>query len=252
MAQSLIRWRKEDSIELQRAINKFNRNIKKLEKLDNIVDYLPSKVKYADLRQDINSRQDFNRIINSLRAFSKKGAAELVTLESGQITTKWQYHRANVARSRAIRTLQVKRISIENDPRAGLMGDARIAEIEATIESLNKLETRKGYEFKKSYERIIKIGDLDNELKKAVQYRRNYLDALEQMSGYDNYRMLYKKLLNIRDPFKFFELLKKSTTLRDLFEYYKDKATAQTYGGFASNQDAFNYGLTELGIYVDE
>ena len=47
MAQSIIRWRKEDSIELQRAINTFNRNVKKLQKLENIVDYLPETVNLA-------------------------------------------------------------------------------------------------------------------------------------------------------------------------------------------------------------
>lgn len=252
MAQSIIRWRKEDSIELQRAINTFNRNVKKLQKLENIVDYLPETVKYSDLRSNIISRQELNRVISSLRAFSKKGAADLVTLESGEITTRWQYQRVKKARARAIRTLSAKRISIEGDSKAGLMGEARIAEIEGTIESLNKLEKRKGYEYKKTSERILDLGEYNNELRKAIQYRKNYIDSLEQMSGYDNYDLLMKKLNQIKNPIKFFEFINQSTTLQDLFLYYKDKATAQTYGGFASNQDAFNHALNELGLYVDE
>ena len=97
------------------------------------------------------------------------------------------------------------------------------------------------------------LGNLDVELKKAMTYRENYLAALEQMSGYENYDRLIKELNKIKNPIKFYEFIQKSNVLSDLFIYYKDKATSQTYGGFADNQDAFNYGLeAELGIALDE
>jgi hypothetical protein len=68
------------------------------------------------------------------------------------------------------------------------------------------------------------------------------------MASYDNYDKLINKLNQIKNPIKFYEYVNQSTTIKDLMEYYRDKATSQTYGGFASNQDAFNHGLEELGI----
>ena len=110
------------------------------------------------------------------------------------------------------------------------------------------LEETKGAEFRRIKDRITFYGEQDSELRKAIQYRKNFTDALEQMASYDNYDKLINKLNQIKNPIKFYEYVNQSTTIKDLMEYYRDKATSQTYGGFASNQDAFNHGLEELGI----
>ena len=253
MNQSLIRWRREDSIELQRAINTFNRNVRKLRKQENKSSYLPEIKNYNNLRDNIKSRKEFNRVINSLKNFSKKNMQELTETSSGQILTAWEYSEIKRARSRAIRNLNIERSKIELGLKSNLMGDKRIREIESTITNLNELETKKGYDFERVKERALTLGNLDIEIKKAMNYRKNYLEALEQMSGYKNYDILINKLNKIKNPIKFYEYIRKSDVLSDLFIYYKDKVTSQTYGGFASNQDAFNYALNvELEIDINE
>lgn len=253
MNQSLIRWRKEDSIELQRAINSFNRNVRKLRREENKLDYLPDTVKYSDIRKDIISRKEFNRVISSLRAFSKKGAADIIETSSGQEITRWEYSEIKKARTRAIKSLNVERIKIEQGLHNNLMGDKRIREIESTIKNLNELESTKGYDFKRISNRAKALGNLDLELQRAKVYKENYLNALEQMSGYQNYDKLLNELNKIKNPIKFYEYIQKSNVLSDLFIYYKDKATSQTYGGFADNQDAFNYALNvELEIDIND
>lgn len=248
MNQSLIRWRKEDSIALQRAINQFNRNVRKLKRQEDSVEYLPETVNYNELRKDIISRNELNRVISSLKAFSKKGASDIITLASGENITNWEYKQLKQARSRALRSLNVEIMSLETSPRLSLMGNAKVEADKAIIKNLNKLEETKGAEFRRIKDRITFYGEQDSELRKAIQYRKNFTDALEQMASYDNYDKLINKLNQIKNPIKFYEYVNQSTTIKDLMEYYRDKATSQTYGGFASNQDAFNHGLEELGI----
>ena len=74
------------------------------------------------------------------------------------------------------------------------------------------------------------------------------MNALEEMSTYDNFDKLINKLKSIKNPIGFYEYVSQNEILKDLFLYYNDKAEAQTYGGFASNQDAFNTALEQLGI----
>lgn len=74
------------------------------------------------------------------------------------------------------------------------------------------------------------------------------MNSLNELSTYDNYEKLKTKLESIKNPIQFYDYVRSSEVLSDLFLYYKDKATAQTYGGFASNQDAFNYALEELDL----
>lgn len=253
MNQSLIKWRREDSVELQRAINTFNRNVRKLRKQENLSDYLPDTVNYNEIRDNIVSRKEFNRVIASLRSFNKKNNAELYETAAGQYITKWEFSEINKARKRAIKTLTKEQIRIEQGLSKNLMGDKRIREIESTIKNLNNLENVKGYDFKRIKERAEALGNLDIELKRAITYKQNYLNALEQMSGYKNYDKLITELNKIKNPIKFYDYIQKSNVLSDLFIYYKDKATSQTYGGFADNQDAFNYALNvELEIDINE
>lgn len=253
MNQSLIRWRKEDSIALQRAINTFNRNIRKLKKVESKADYLPDIVNYQEIRDNIISRKEFNRVIKSLRNFSKQAASDIVETSGGQEITRWEYSEIKKSRRRAIRNLNIERNKIEQGLSSNLMGDKRIREIESTINNLNKLEQAKGYDFKRIKERAEALGNLDLELQRAITYKQNYLNALEQMSGYQNYDKLITELNKIKNPIKFYEYIQKSNVLSDLFIYYKDKATSQTYGGFADNQDAFNYALNvELELDIND
>lgn len=249
MNQNLIRWRKEDSIALQRAINQFNRNVRKLKRQEDSVEYLPDTVNYNNLKDSIISRNELNRVISSLRSFSKKGSTDIIEVASGQQITKWEYDKINKARSIALRNLNKEVTSLESSHRLSLMGNAKLEAAKATIKNLSELENKKGSDFTRIKERIYYYGYQDVELKRAMQFRKNFEDSLAQMTSYDNADKLIKKLNQIKNPIKFYEFINQSTTIKDLvMEMYKDKATAQTYGGFASNQDAFNHGLEELGI----
>lgn len=248
-----IRFREEDKRELQKAVRKFNKAVRDLNRQENIsLQYLPDTIRrYTDIKENIYTRKEFNRIIKSLNAFSKKSNQKIVELPSGENITIWERNQIRYAKRRAFKSLTVELQSLQEGSKAGLMGDKRIQEIKSTLESFDDLESRKGYEYKRTRERLFNVGSFDYELKIANIYKENFLGALEEMKTYDNFDLLKKELEKIKNPKEFYEFIKKSTAIADLFVYYKDKATSQTYGGFASNQDAFNHGLEELGIRIE-
>ena len=246
MADNLIRWKRGDYVKLGKAVASFNRKINQLD-VDE-AKYLPDLKDYKELKQNIKSRKELNRIVKSLRRFNIEGAEALVELPSGQLVSKWEYREIKLSRNRALKRLEQEKINIESGKKWVGMGDERLDQIESTINSIKNLENVPSYLFELKLDRIQKLGSYDYELKKAEQYRDNYLSALEEMSTYDNYEILRSKLESIENPIQFYNYIQQSQTLKDLLLYYKDKATAQTYGGFASNQDAFNYALEELGL----
>ena len=246
MADNLIRWKRGDYVKLSKAVASFNRKVNQLE-----VDerkYLPDLKDYKELRDTIKSRKELNRIVKSLRNFNIEGAEAVVSLPSGQNLTKWEYHEIKLARNRAIRSLEVEKAHVLEGNKWVGMGDERVDMINATIKNMQNIENYKGYSFSSELTLIQKLGSYDRDLNKAEQFRLNFMNSLEELSTYDNYDILKEKLESIKNPIQFYDYVSDSEVLSDLFLYYKDKATAQTYGGFASNQDAFNYALEELGL----
>lgn len=246
MADSLIKWRKSDYIKLGKAISSFNKKIRELE-VDELK-YLPPMKDYKEIKQQILSRKELNRIINSLRRFNIEGAEASINLPSGEEISKWEYKEIRLARNRAIKMLEQEKNKVELGEKFIGMGDERLSYINATIKNLNNLENYKGSSFRSTVSRINILGSKDYFLKVAEQYRENFMNALEEMSTFDNYDILINKLSSIKNPITFYEYISQNEILKDLFLYYKDKATSQTYGGFASNQDAFNTALEQLGI----
>ena len=97
-------------------------------------------------------------------------------------------------------------------------------------------------------ERIFSVGRTDYELAKSELFRKNFYKALEEISNFQNYDVLKKRLDKIKNPIKFYEFVKQSTILMDLFLWYKE-SDSLFYGSFSSNQEAFNSSLLfHLGI----
>ena len=250
MADSLIRWKRGDYIKLSKAVASFNRKVNKLTTDDS--KYLPELRNYKEIKNSIMTRKELNRVVNSLKKFKAEGMEKKIELPSGQTLTKWEYNQMKLARNRAIGKLQDERMGLVQksfERPIGVMGNKRLRAINRTIDRYKGIEYQEGSNFKASLESLSKAGRFDAELLKFEQYRTNFMNALEEMSTYDNYEELQYKLSQIKNPKDFYDFVRQSPELMDLFLYYKDKATAQTYGGYVSNQDAFNAGLEKLGIF---
>ena len=95
---SKIRWRERDTEQLARKVKNFNAKLTRLAKKDpSLKEILPDRVSVKDLKGDITNRQEYNRVIKALSAFTEKGAEEIVTGKSGVTTTKWQLQQVKKA-----------------------------------------------------------------------------------------------------------------------------------------------------------
>lgn len=245
--QSKIRWKRGDYITLGKAVSQFNKKINELQK-DESKDYLPDTLEYKEVKENITSRKELNRIINSLRRFKKEGAEDLYKLESGQEITKWEKHELILQRNIAEKRLKEELQQLNEPSYFGKfsrvqMGSEEARKIEATLESIKKLESKKGFDFDRIKNRIKYIGTSDYTLKKAYIFRENFMKELEDLK--DNtpeFQKVYDYFKNINNPITFFNTTQKSQALQDFFVWYKNP---ETYAEFDSNSELVDYILEE-------
>ena len=243
---SLIRWKRGDYIKLGQAVSRFNKIINSLDTDER--KFLPDLKDYQEIKEHITSRKELNRVIKSLRRVNTENLLNTKILESGEVISKWEYQELNKARRRAFRNLELERESILKDRPSIGMGDERLSEIHAIEQSFIDLENKTGSSLKRVMQRIFSVGRSDYELAKAELFRKNFYKALEEISNFQNYDVLKKRLDKIKNPIKFYEFVKQSPILMDLFLWYKE-SDSLFYGSFSSNQEAFNSSLLfHLGI----
>ena len=243
---SVIRWTRSDYARLSYAVRKFNKVVNELEKLEGNV--APEEFDYREVRNAIYSRKELNRVIKSLKRIGRESQQRIRTLPSGEQVTQWELSELKKAQKRAIgRTTDKARVIVESD--TNVMGDKEFKQLIRTKESIEDLFNRVGSDFKRTAERTLNWGKTDYDLWRASVFRDNFMNALDEMSNYRNFNLLYNKLKSIENPIQFYNYVRQSNILSDLFIFYKDKATAQTYGGFKDNQEAFDTAIfDELGI----
>ena len=103
MKESLIKWKKEDISNLRKAVNEFNRRISELESFGREV--VPKRLNYKDVKAEIFTRQELNRRINEMKRLNKSSMAELITLDSGDLITRYELKQIQSAKKRAERRL---------------------------------------------------------------------------------------------------------------------------------------------------
>lgn len=251
MRESLIRWKINDYKELEKAVNSFNRKIKRLEIRGKTS--LPETLDFVKTRKEIRSRKELNRILKSLEDFKNKDAEEIIKLRSGTEITKWEYGEIKKARRRAKTRLtnEARKISASRNASLG-MGDERLSQIESILESFENLENKKGFEFKRTKERILLQGSIDINLKKAETFRTNFLESIKEASTLEDYDKLVNSLNKIKNPIDFYNKVSKSQIAMDFGIWYKETGEGTdniSYGAFATSQDMFNQMLNELDIF---
>lgn len=248
---SLIRWKRKDSENLTKAINKFNREVKAL-KNENIT--LPDKASYNDLRDHITSRKELEEVINSLNSANRRTLTEVQKLSSGETVSSYEYNEAIRKKDIATKNLiqEMNKIQGERNITGNrYMGEERITEIQSTLEALDST-----FESKENFERMQKrldfLGRTDYELARNKQFMNNFFTALDDISNFENAEMLKKELKKIKNPNKFYDYVKKSPILMDIFLWYKEDDGSLIYSNFDTNEQAFNSALVnDLNFNID-
>lgn len=245
---SLIKWTRKDRSRLDSAMKRFNREVNKLSEL-NIP--TPEKKKFSDLVEHITTRKELDNVIQTLNDFNEITATEEVKLQSGESVPLYLYNEVSKKKEQAERNLyielnkiQMQRLENQNK----YMGEERITEIQDTLETIMDY-TKDIDTFTKTASRTKSIGRTDYAFARQLQFRENFMKALDNVKNFDNYKVLKKELNKYRNPEKFYNYVKKSNVLMDIWIWYKEKENGATYSSFDSNENAFNYALTdELGI----
>ena len=241
---SKIRWKQGDFIRLGRAVADFNKKVNRLQSEENKL-YLPDTIEYKEAKENITTRAELNRMINSLKRFQKEGAEELYTTQAGEDITKWERRelgiQSRIAQTRLTRELKALNEPTESGYSRAQMGSTRVREIEAQIRNLKQIETKSGYEFQRLRSRIARTGVSDYTMKKAITYQENYIKEMEKYSHFDNYELLMAKLKSFKNPISFYEFVSKTELTADL-TYQSDEYYTQEY---------FNRFIEDLGIEIE-
>lgn len=241
---SKIRWKQGDYVKLGRAVSDFNKKVNRLQSEENKL-YLPDVIEYKEAKENITTRAELNRMINSLKRFQREGAEELYTTQAGEDITRWERKelgiQSRIAQSRLTRELKALNEPMDSGFSRAQMGSARVREIEAQIRNLKQIETKSGYEFQRLRSRIARSGVSDYTMKKAIVYMENYLKEMEKYSHFDNYDLLMAKLKSFSNPISFYNFVSKTELTADL-TYQSDEFYTQEY---------FNRFIEDLGIEIE-
>lgn len=245
MADGQINWKQGDFVRLGRAVAQFNKKVNELNREEKKL-YLPETINYKEAKENITTRKELNRLINSLRRFQKEGAEDLYLTQAGEQISKWERRELGI-QSRIAQTRLKAELKKLNEPQENgfsrvQMGSIRAREIEAQIKNLKQIEIKVGYEFNMLKRRIASQGASDYTMKKAIVFRNNYIKEMEKYSHFDNYDKLMKKLNSITNPISFFNFVSQNELTGDL-TYQSD----ETY-----TQEAFNSFVQDFGIEIEE
>lgn len=237
-----IRWKRGDYVSLGRAVSDFNKKINRLE-ADERKLYLPVQLNYSEVKDNIKSRQELKRVVNSLRRFLKEGAEDVVITDGGVEITKWEKNELGILKRSSSRRLRK-----EIGKQEGIAGPYQTTEerrLRANLNSLKNLEKAGKEEFSRIKKRLEYFGSSDYDLKKAIIWKENYLRTIKNYSGYEGYEQLMELLKNYSNPIQFFELFENSTStlINDYLHYISDEMI---------KQNQFNQLLRELGIEIED
>lgn len=86
-----IRWSENDKKELSRLIKNYNTKIDYHAKKNGSKEGLPQKLKVREVKANIVSRNDFNRTLDKITLFLKRGGEQLLENKNGVKITKAEY-----------------------------------------------------------------------------------------------------------------------------------------------------------------
>ena len=217
-----IKWTEADNKELRRVVKNFNAKISRLEKKQpQNASKLPERVTVKEIKELIETRQDFKREINTLKRFSNKGAEKIVDVPDSKYNlkaTKWQIQEMK-RRLPRINKLREERkqmvVDIDMTSRGKNLGYKRgefgmgridkvaLEPIKAFTPAMNRQDLNEKFKTLKK-EHQDKFWD-----KKDMQMKQNYISGLMQNYG-DNAQ--YEADVNA---------IKKAIQDMDFKEFYK-------------------------------
>lgn len=235
MAEGQISWKNVDNLSLGKAVANFNRKLNKIRTEENKM-YLPDEINFRDVKENIYTRRELNRVIQNLRNFNKEGAEELYQNDAGENMTKWEKDIIESNIKTGIRRLNKELRQVDRNKYP--FETAEEKNIKQRIQNLRSFNKVKGFDFEIVKKRAFNIGRADFEMKKAIQYKENYLKVLkEHYMNFDNYDKLMKYLEKFKNPIRFFERIEATgnENIVDIYMLYDPDMAQRQFNEFVSN-----------------
>lgn len=231
-----IKWKRGDYITLGKAVSEFNKTIKQLKSEESSL-ILPDVIDYKELKSDITTRQELNRMINSLKRFQNPTQQKAIKTEGNIEVTRWELTELRKAKRRAEKRFSGEIADIESQ---GIgTGNTRLNEIRATLKSFDKLERASKEDFKRISASIFKQGTSDFEYRKALIFQKNFISAYEKMGR----KEIVEIARSFRNPEKFWEFIKNSEFIDINMQYDREEGLIET---LMSKDESYLYELEKL------
>lgn len=211
-----IRWRKSDLEELNRVVTNFNNKVRYWKNKGQ--ETLPETQSVRDIRENIQSRQDYNRVLNSLKRFSNRGSEEVVVNKHGVETTKWHLKEYSIARATRNRATNQRKKELDN-LEINIVGfDKPLTRAELGRTDANEMRplsdrfktARNKKEFEKAFNTAIYQSDPNYFYIRDNQFKENWLKSAKvYLQGSDGYNELIEFVENM-DPTEFYKLTLKN------------------------------------------
>lgn len=183
---SKIRWRASDEKEIKRAIKNFNAKLYRIQKQNpEMLNYIPEKIKYSQLKNNIKTRKDLNKQLKYLTSFTQRGAEKLVKTKAGGIATQWDIDRIkeqdridNIKRAKRRKEIGEKQVTVKNKPtgvKRKEMGKIKENEVKPRKRKIDNMKQSDFDTAKKLIDRKLR-GSYDKERER--QLLSNYIKAL--------------------------------------------------------------------------
>lgn len=235
MAEGQIKWKNYDNLSLGKAVANFNRKINRIKTEENEL-FLPDEINFRDIKENITTRKELNRVIQNLRAFNKEGAENLYENEAGEQMTNWEKEILESNIKTGIRRLnkELRQIDKTKHP----FETAEEKNIKQRINRLKNFQNVKGFDFEILKKRAFNIGRADYNMRKAIVYKENYLKVLkDHYQNFDNYDKLMKYLEKFKNPIRFFERIEATgnENIVDIYMIYDPDMAQRQFNEFVSN-----------------
>ena len=221
--------------DLSRAINNFNRKIKRLEQVDREID-IPEKESITAIKERVTNKWELNREIDRLERFTKRNAEELIQNKSGVVLSRWEFENLQREQKRlsARLTREIERYG-NITPKAfgqkqattyAQMGDERLSNLKARKRAISSKSLSKiNRDQLKSLQTLINKTNANYRSTKKLTFYDNYLNGtmlnLGYFVGYDTEKLEYiKDKLSELSPEQFNKAFNEEESLRDLQQRY--------------------------------
>lgn len=176
-----IKWRKSDEQELAKAARKFNaKRTRLLKQVPELEDFLPDKLNVQDIKRETKTRSDFNKTLNSINRFMRKGAEKPIVTEQGVKTTQYEKNELQI-KIRTInqrRAAERKRANVSTEK--GTMGTIQANNLNPKKVDINKV---KKSDWKKFVESVEKQSKDIYQKEKYDRYKENFIKGLQNAFG---------------------------------------------------------------------